>query len=395
MARAPVYHSPSIARGAIDISYETIRDGAVLRITANQVTAARLLLLPIPVAMIYRQETTWLLGALVLFVLLGLTDAVDGILARRHGATPLGALLDPVVDKVFLVACLGPLADLRIVSPALVVVLFIRELAVTALRSIALEESFTFRTSRIAKLKTTVQMAGAGFIFLVHLFPSDRVIWWILGVIAFASWSPLLLQLARRQSPDWRAVSGPILITLVFISRLFLSPQGAILTYMITIAGFTVVSGAEYFWRMRHVLARRFRLRPVEALRLAAVSLTVPLFYLPIMQRDGAPIYAILLILAFELVAGGLDNSLVQAGQARGPAGDLIRAGVQAACGIGMLWGLSSPGRLVEVHVFANIALLVTVLDVVLRFRKHHRVILDDTPAAPAAPASANPSGPA
>ena len=56
-----------------------------MRVTANQVTLTRLVLLPVPVVMIYRQTTGWMLAGLVIFVVLGLTDAVDGMLARRFG----------------------------------------------------------------------------------------------------------------------------------------------------------------------------------------------------------------------------------------------------------------------------------------------------------------------
>ena len=99
------------------------------------------------------------------FILLGLTDAVDGMLARRYGGTPLGALLDPVVDKIFLVATFGPLADLKIVAPVLVGLLFIRELAVTALRSTALEKKVKFVDCRIQPN-------------LGHAFPRDLVPYW-------------------------------------------------------------------------------------------------------------------------------------------------------------------------------------------------------------------------
>jgi len=349
-------------------------------------TLARLLLLPIPVAMVYQDGIGWRIAALVIFVVLGLTDAVDGMLARKYGATPLGELLDPIVDKIFLAATYVPLADLRVVWPSLVVILFIRELAVTALRSIALEEHVKFRTSRIAKLKTTVQMAGSGFIFLVWLFPDDRTITWILGVSAAASLVPLLVQLVAGRRPDWRAIWGAILICLVFVLRILLPQEGALVAYMVVVAAITVISGVEYFWGMRTVLARRFRNAPVELFRMFGLSLAVPVFYLPVMQRPGAPIYAILTVLALELVAGGLDNSLAQAGRVRSPVWDLLRSGIQAAAGLGMAWGLSRPAPSpVLVHGLANLAVMVTALDVFRRFRKNYDVFLETAKPAAAA----------
>jgi CDP-diacylglycerol--glycerol-3-phosphate 3-phosphatidyltransferase len=342
-----------------------------VRITANQVTLARLFLLPVPMAMVYTETFGWMLAALVLFALLGLTDAVDGMLARRHGATPLGALLDPIVDKIFLVATFGPLTDLRIVAPWLGLVLFVRELAVTALRSVALEERATFRTSRIAKLKTTVQMAGAGFIFLVHVFPRDRIVVPILAFAAACSLAVPLIQWARGRTPGWRAWSGAVLITGVAICRLLTDRDTAIMGFTVTIAVFTVVSGAEYFWSLRGVLARRFGRRPLELLRLAGLSLAVPLGFLPAMQIDGAPIYAILLILAVELALGGVDNSLIQAGRVRGPGADLARSVSQAAAGAVMTWSLTVGPGVVVAHVAANAALVVSLADLAVRLRRH------------------------
>jgi CDP-diacylglycerol--glycerol-3-phosphate 3-phosphatidyltransferase len=352
-----------------------------MRITANQVTLMRLFLLPLPVAMIYHGElysgyrVTWLLAGLICFILLGLTDAVDGMLARRYGSTPLGGLLDPLVDKIFIVATFGPLADLRIVSPSLVVVLFVRELAVTVLRSIALEENFHFKTSRIAKLKTTVQMAGSGFILLIYLFPGRDLILWILFACAAGSLVPVLVAFLRRRLPGWKAVSGAILICSIPVGRLILEPAEGIWAIMIAIVGFTLVSGFEYFWTMRRVLWGRFRRSPSELVRLAGLSLAVPLFYLPAMQRPGAPIYAILLILAVELTAGGLDNYLAQAGRCRGSAADITRSAIQAICGVAVLLLLLSPApNLAAVHLAANLALLATLVDVSVRFGRNYEV---------------------
>lgn len=348
-----------------------------MRLSANHVTLARLFLLPLPVAMLYRGTTGWTLAALGIFILLGLTDAVDGMLARRYGGTPLGALLDPLVDKIFLVATYGPLADLGILPEWLVIVLFVRELGVTALRSIALDENVTFRTSRIAKLKTTVQMAGAGFIILYYLFPDPPEIRWIQWAGIIGCLIPVFVRLARGQRPGWRSRSGAVLITAVCVLPWFLDEEGRLLAIAGVILALTVYSGAEYFWSMRHVLARRFRRSPLEAVRLAAVSLVIPLTYLPAMQLDGAPIWGILLLLAVELAIGGLDNSLVQDGVRRGPAADLARSAVQAVAGVGMLAMLrADPPATTAAHVFCGVALAVSLVDLFVRAWRHRDVLI-------------------
>ena len=327
-----------------------------MRITANQVTLARLVLLPVPIVMIYRNTHGWMLGALAVYVVLGLTDALDGYLARKYGSTSLGALLDPVVDKIFLVAGFVPLSDFQIMPTTLVMILFVRELGVTFLRSVALEEGFTFKTSNMAKLKTMVQMVGAGFILLIWLYQDDRTIAILLGASAAISCVPAAISLVRGRLPNWMEWSWAGFFIGQFACRLVLPPKGAIFASLSVIVAITLWSGAEYAWGMRHVLAARFSRRPVEVLRFAGLSLAVPIFYLPALDRPDDPTVAILCLLAAELAAGGLDNSLAQMGYVRDALPDLLRSGVQAVCGATLLWALlegKSPSLALAATLFA------------------------------------------
>ncbi len=343
-----------------------------MRITANRVTFLRLLLLPVPVVLLYRESLPARLAALVLFVLLGLTDALDGVLARRHGSTPLGELLDPVADKIFLAATYLPLADLGFVPLGLVAVLFVRELAVTALRSVALEEGLTFRTTRVAKVKTAVQMTGAAFIFLIGLFPSGRIIGPLLGLAVLGSLVPVVLPLLRRRRPGWKAAWAAILIGAAGAFRLLLPPPQALAAIMTVIVGVTLVSAADYLWGMRHVLAARFRRAPVEAARIAGLSLAVPAFVLAPLERPEAPSFLVLGLLAAELAAGGIDNSLVSAHLPRQPAqADLLRSTVQVGAGVAMLVWVGPGTSAVAIRLPVLVALAVTLADAGFRYARH------------------------
>jgi CDP-diacylglycerol--glycerol-3-phosphate 3-phosphatidyltransferase len=357
-----------------------------VRITANQVTLLRLVLLPAPVALIYRNTHASALAALAVYVVLGLTDAVDGVLARKHGSTPLGALLDPVVDKIFLVAGYVPLADFQIIPTTLVFVVFIRELAVTALRSIALEEGFSFRTSSIAKLKTTVQMAGAGIILLIWLFPDDAAIRPILLVGAAGFAAPAAAAFLTGRKPGWMSWSSMAFGALILAVRWWLPTHAAIVTLMSIIVAITLYSGAEYVWGMRRVLRERFARAPVEALRLAGLSLAVPVFYLPALDRSDEPTMLILALLAAEFAQGGIDNSLAQMGYTRGPGPDLARSGVQAVCGAILLGALLSGAGARIAQAATLFALGVTLGDVGARLVRHQRDFRAG--AAPAPPPS-------
>ncbi len=351
-----------------------------MRVTANQVTLLRLLLLPLPVYMIYKAVLyggglAWAAAGLGIFILLGLTDAVDGMLARRYGGTPLGALLDPIVDKIFLVATFGPLADLKIVAPVLVGLLFVRELAVTALRSTALERKVSFRTSRVAKLKTTVQGAGSAFIFIFYFLQDLTILNRVMWVTAIGAALPVIFLLLTGRRPGWRSISALILLEVVVVLHFLVVPSRAIPIIMYVIIGFTLYSGAEYFWALRRVLAESFRRSPMEAVRLVAVAVAVPACVLPVMMLNSAPIYAILMILAAELALGGVDNSLAQAGLRPKIGSDLLRCGIQAAGGGAMAWMLlhtevaPGPWGVLPVHGLGFLILMVTLLEIVRRVK--------------------------
>src|SRR5262245_20342308 len=327
-----------------------------------------------------------MLAGLAVYVLLGLTDVLDGYLARKYGSTALGALLDPVVDKIFLVAGFVPLADFQIMPTTLVFLVFIRELAVTALRSIALEEGFSFKTSSIAKLKTTVQMAGAGFILLIWLFPAEGTIRWILGVAMAGFAVPVAVALVSGRRPGWMAWSSLACGAAILVARWFTPPAQAIFILMTGIVAITLYSGAEYAWGMRHVLRARFRRSPLEAVRLFGLSLAVPVFYLPALDRPDDPTFAILGLLAAEFAQGGLDNSLVQMGYARNAGPDLLRSGVQAVCGGVLLWALltgSGPRIALTATLFA---LGMTLGDLSVRFWRHRSEFKAGVAANPAIP---------
>src|SRR5436189_5044735 len=79
---------------------------------ANQLTLLRMLLIPAFVILVIYGDLGW---ALAVFVTAGITDALDGLLARRAGQkTTLGAWLDPMADKLLLVSTFGVLTMPRI-----------------------------------------------------------------------------------------------------------------------------------------------------------------------------------------------------------------------------------------------------------------------------------------
>lgn len=142
----------------------------------NALTLLRLVLIPMFVAAYYLPITYAHELATALFVVAALTDWLDGYLARRlQQNSPFGAFLDPVVDKLMVVAALIMLAAdkeiaARVLDPRLfamvVVVIVGREIAVSALREWMAEYGKRSRVavSFVGKVKTTAQMLAIPFL---------------------------------------------------------------------------------------------------------------------------------------------------------------------------------------------------------------------------------------
>src|SRR5262245_2010274 len=122
---------------------------------------------------------TYLWGALIAGTLIGCTDWVDGMLARKHGPTVLGGLLDPIADKVFIGFAYTPFADFGMIPWWACALMFTREFFITALRSAYEQRNLSLKTSYIAKAKTWAQMQGIGVMLLFPLLDNKSILLWL------------------------------------------------------------------------------------------------------------------------------------------------------------------------------------------------------------------------
>jgi CDP-diacylglycerol--glycerol-3-phosphate 3-phosphatidyltransferase len=123
--------------------------------------------------------------ASVIFILLAITDGVDGYLARRRGQiTTMGMLLDPLADKLMISAAFISLVEFTpsIMKPWIAIVVIGREFLVSGLRSIASVEGFTIQASNLGKLKTIVQIVAVVATILAHRWYEWHWGWYILPV---------------------------------------------------------------------------------------------------------------------------------------------------------------------------------------------------------------------
>jgi CDP-diacylglycerol--glycerol-3-phosphate 3-phosphatidyltransferase/cardiolipin synthase len=132
----------------------------------NQLTWARILLIPLVVGVFYLPWLTFPernLAATVFFVIAAITDWFDGWLARKLGQTSaFGAFLDPVADKLMVAAALAVLLQLDRVDAIVAFIIIGREITISALREwmAKIGASRSVAVSFVGKLKTTAQMVA-------------------------------------------------------------------------------------------------------------------------------------------------------------------------------------------------------------------------------------------
>lgn len=157
-------------------------------------TFSRIYFLPLLIPLILKNGLYWDISAAVLFVLLSLTDAWDGALARRWNVVSnFGKFMDPVADKVLVSSVLIALLQLNRVDAWLVIILLARDTFVGGIRSIAAADQLILDAKPTGKWKTGVQMSGIVMVILESLpgLPelghAGRIVLWLSVVLSLLS----------------------------------------------------------------------------------------------------------------------------------------------------------------------------------------------------------------
>ncbi len=137
----------------------------------NVLTLLRIVAVPVLVVALLDETPDGDVIAAIVFALAALTDGLDGYIARRKKqVTTFGKLMDPLADKLLVIAALVSLVSLDRLAAWVAMVIIARELAVTGLRTIAAERGVVIAASRLGKLKTALQIAA--IIALIAFDPS-------------------------------------------------------------------------------------------------------------------------------------------------------------------------------------------------------------------------------
>jgi len=172
----------------------------------NTLTVARLALIPGILFSFDGRFPHHQLVAFALFVVASISDTLDGRIARRFAkVTTVGKFLDPLADKLLILAVLALLVQDALLPAWVVVVIIGRELLITGLRTIGASQGLIIAATPFGKTKTISQMLAVGLLMLERPYPG----------------------------------LGPVAIVAVAVAVLF-----------------TVFSGLDYLWRYRRLLIR-------------------------------------------------------------------------------------------------------------------------------------------
>ena len=141
----------------------------------NKITIARILLVPIMMLMPYigiTAKTSFGLPIvniiiLIIFLIASFTDYLDGHIARKRNiVTNFGKFLDPIADKLLVLAALVMLVEARIIPGWIPIIIAAREFMVSAIRMLVATDGKVIAASKLGKIKTVTQMVAISLAFL-------------------------------------------------------------------------------------------------------------------------------------------------------------------------------------------------------------------------------------
>jgi CDP-diacylglycerol--glycerol-3-phosphate 3-phosphatidyltransferase len=156
----------------------------------DQLTIARVVAVPVVVLLFAWDFPNHAYWATAIFVVAMATDQIDGWLARRRGeSTPLGKLLDPVADKVLVLAALVMLIGEGVAPAWMVALIVVREILVSGLRLAAVERGVVLGARDLGRVKTWAQALAAAIAGLAAAGAwSEDVAWWAILAALAATW---------------------------------------------------------------------------------------------------------------------------------------------------------------------------------------------------------------
>lgn len=153
---------------------------------ANQITLARIILVPVFLIFLLNINTTWASFVCVaIFLVAAITDFLDGYVARKYNqVTNFGKFIDPLADKLLVTAALIGLVELRHLSAWMAIIIISREFIVTSLRIVAISQGKVIAASVWGKIKTVTQMIAIVALLSDDFLPFDELFFTALIYVA-------------------------------------------------------------------------------------------------------------------------------------------------------------------------------------------------------------------
>jgi CDP-diacylglycerol---glycerol-3-phosphate 3-phosphatidyltransferase len=184
----------------------------------NVLTVVRILLVPVLVVALLEKTGSGDLLAAIVFAVASLTDAIDGYLARAsNSVTNFGKLMDPIADKLLIIAALVVLVSVGRLQAWVAMVIIAREFAVTVLRAgVGAQQGIVIPASQLGKLKTASQVLMVICLIAIRSRPvvvdaivyATMVITVLSGADYFFGLRRRLAELAAEKRSAARATSG-------------------------------------------------------------------------------------------------------------------------------------------------------------------------------------------
>ena len=188
---------------------------------ANKLTLLRILLTFVFMFFLFCHGPWAKIVALAIFIFAAASDFFDGMIAhRKNMVTDFGRLMDPIADKILILAAFIVFVQMQLIEAWMFVIIVSREILITSLRLFALNKGKVLSATRAGKHKTLSQMlvifSILGFIVLKEV------------LLAYFTWNPAWEKFFR---------------------------QGIYILMLFTV-GLTLYSGLSYLWENRKIIAR-------------------------------------------------------------------------------------------------------------------------------------------
>ena len=159
-----------------------VQRSAILNLP-NVITFARICAVPLAIWLVLHRHMAAAFG---LFALAGISDAVDGWLARRQGGTALGAMMDPLADKALLIGMFVTLAVARVLPDWLAMLVVFRDVVIVGgvLTLWLTSTPVKIKPLLVSKLNTALQLLLVGLALLLAGFGLDAP--WLLSALTWA-----------------------------------------------------------------------------------------------------------------------------------------------------------------------------------------------------------------